>query len=42
MSVLPGRYLALPFEDYPLPSFAAANDAWLRVAAPAANRQDHR
>ncbi len=27
-----GRSLALPFEDYPLPSFAAANDAWLRVA----------
>jgi alkylresorcinol/alkylpyrone synthase len=27
-----GRYLALPFEEYPLPSFAAANDAWLRVA----------
>jgi alkylresorcinol/alkylpyrone synthase len=27
-----GRFLALPFEDYPLPSFAAANDAWLRVA----------
>ncbi len=27
-----GRYLALPFEDYPLPSFAAANDAWLRAA----------
>ncbi|HTW87718.1 MAG TPA: 3-oxoacyl-[acyl-carrier-protein] synthase III C-terminal domain-containing protein [Candidatus Binataceae bacterium] len=27
-----GRYLALSFEEYPLPSFAAANDAWLRVA----------
>ncbi|HZT50317.1 MAG TPA: hypothetical protein VFA22_00200, partial [Stellaceae bacterium] len=33
-----GRYLALPFEDYPLPSFAAANDAWLRVAPELAER----
>ncbi len=33
-----GRYLALPFEEYPLPSFAAANDAWLRVAPELAER----